>query len=71
MAIADVYDALISRRVYKEPFSHHYAVEFILNGKGTHFDPVMVETFLALNQNFRNVALQYADHEEERQMLQK
>ena len=42
MALADVYDALISKRAYKSPFSHQQAVEFILQGKGAHFDPDMV-----------------------------
>ncbi|MDX1692576.1 MAG: two-component system response regulator [Ketobacteraceae bacterium] len=70
MAIADVYDALISRRCYKDPFSHQYAVEFIRKGRGTHFDPVMVDKFLELTEQFRAIALRYADHEEEREMLQ-
>lgn len=69
MAIADVYDALISRRVYKEPFSHDYAVEFIKKGRGAHFDPIMVDKFLELQDQFRAIALRYADHEEERAML--
>ena len=42
MAIADVYDALISRRVYKDPIPHDTAVEIIAGAKGTHFDPVLV-----------------------------
>jgi len=43
MAIADVYDALISERPYKRPFSHEKAVEIILGDSGTHFDPVILE----------------------------
>lgn len=69
MAIADVYDALISRRCYKDPFSHEFAVDFIRKGRGTHFDPVMVDKFLELHDEFRKIAFQYADHEEERDML--
>jgi len=45
LALCDVYDALRSRRVYKEPFSHEKSREIILNGKGRHFDPVLVEAF--------------------------
>jgi putative two-component system response regulator len=69
MAVADVYDALISKRVYKAPFTHGRAVAIIREGKGTHFDPVMVDAFLVLQEEFRKVALQFADYEEERQAL--
>ena len=71
MAIADVYDALISKRVYKVPFSHAKAVSIIKEGKGTHFDPDMVDAFLALEDEFRKVALKFADFEEEKQALAK
>lgn len=66
MAIADVYDALTCRRVYKSPFSHDNAVEAIVSGRGTHFDPVMVDVFAAIAEDFRSIALQYADSDEER-----
>ena len=69
MAIADVYDALISKRVYKIPFSHQKAVEIIRAGKGSHFDPVMVDSFLELARKFRQIALEFADYDEERQSL--
>ena len=69
MAIADVYDALISRRVYKEPMPHSKAVEIIKEGNGSHFDPHMVEAFLAREEEFRQTALKFADHEEERRQL--
>ncbi len=71
MAIADVYDALISRRVYKPPFSHDKAVGIITDGKGKHFDPNMVDGFLELEDQFRQIALEYADFEEERRNLTK
>ncbi len=45
MAVADVYDALISRRPYKNPFSHDKAVQMILDGRGQHFDPDIVDAF--------------------------
>lgn len=64
MAIADVYDALISRRVYKPPLSHEEAVAIISDGKGTHFDPEMVEAFLRINDQFHAIAKEYVDNEE-------
>ncbi len=69
MAVADVYDALISKRVYKAPFPHSKAVEIIRQGSGNHFDPDMVTAFLDLSEEFRQIALQHADHEEERTAL--
>ena len=69
MAVADVYDALISKRVYKPPFPHSKAVELIKAGRGTHFDPDIADAFLQLEAKFRDVALRHIDHEEERQSL--
>jgi len=69
MALADVYDALISKRVYKPPFPHEKAVQIIIEGQGKHFDPDLVEAFVELQDTFRNIALTFADYEEERQML--
>ena len=61
MAVADVYDALISRRVYKEGMPHDKAVAIILAGKGNHFDPDVVDAFLATSEVFKTIADQYAD----------
>lgn len=61
MALADVYDALISRRVYKEPMSHTQAVQIIAQTSGRHFDPDVVEAFLAVQDNFHATAISYAD----------
>jgi putative two-component system response regulator len=69
MALADVYDALISKRVYKPPMPHAKAVAIIREGRGTHFDPDVVDAFLALEETFRNIALTFADCEEEREAL--
>ena len=69
MALADVYDALISKRVYKPPMSHKEAVSLIKKGRGTHFDPDIVDAFLELEDTFRNIALTYADFDDERKML--
>lgn len=62
MALADVYDALISRRIYKEAFSHDTAKEIIVKGKGCHFDPDMCEAFLAIEEQFVTIAQKYGDH---------
>jgi len=69
MAIADVYDALISKRVYKPPMPHAEAVAIIREGRGNHFDPDLVDAFLSIHETFRNIALTYADCDEDRQML--
>ncbi len=69
MTVADVYDALISKRVYKPPFPHSEAVRFLMKGAGSHFDPKLVEAFLGLQEEFRAVALEHADHDEERELL--
>jgi putative two-component system response regulator len=65
MALADVYDALISRRVYKPPFPHEKAVAIITEGRGKHFDPMMVEAFLEIQGEFLAIANRYADSEED------
>ena len=52
MAVVDVYDALLSERPYKKPLSHQAAVEIIKNGSNTHFDPVLVDTFLNIEETF-------------------
>ncbi|SEK17292.1 putative two-component system response regulator [Variovorax sp. OK605] len=63
MAVADVYDALISRRVYKEGMPHERAVQIIHDGRGAHFDPDMVDAFLAIATRFRAIAEQHRDSE--------
>jgi putative two-component system response regulator len=70
MAIADVYDALISKRIYKPAFSHNKSVSIILEGNGTHFDPALIEIFKEVNGEFRKIAIQFADSEEERLNLE-
>jgi response regulator RpfG family c-di-GMP phosphodiesterase len=61
MAVADVYDALICKRVYKEAFSHGKARSIIVAGKGTHFDPNIVDAFLAMEQKFIDISRRFAD----------
>lgn len=55
VAIADVYDALTSKRPYKEPWPHSDAVKEIVKGSGTHFDPAVVDAFLANEEIFKNI----------------
>jgi putative two-component system response regulator len=61
MAIADVYDALISRRVYKEPMSHEEAIDIISQGRDKHFDPDVTDAFLSVAEQCREIAARYAD----------
>jgi putative two-component system response regulator len=56
MAIADVYDALISERPYKKPLAHEEVVKIIESGSGTHFDPALVEIFLVVADEFGRIA---------------
>lgn len=63
MAVADVYDALISQRVYKVPMGHMNAVAIIKSGRGTHFDPDLVDAFLEISDVFHQIAVTYADSE--------
>jgi len=59
MALADVYDALISKRIYKEAFSHEEAVRIIITEKGSHFDPDIVDAFAQLEDKFHLIATEY------------
>lgn len=60
MAIGDVYDALISERVYKSALNHEEAVAIIENGKGTQFDPDMVAAFLEVAEEFRSITMEFS-----------
>lgn len=55
VAIADVYDALRMRRSYKEPFTHEESVEIIKKDAGSHFDPALVDVFLKIENDFREI----------------
>lgn len=61
MALADVYDALISKRIYKEAFSHDTARQIIGEGRGSHFDPAVVDIFFSNEKEFRQIADQHRD----------
>ena len=61
MAVADVFDALVSRRSYKEPFSIEKALDIIREDAGTHFDPLVVQAFLDAEPEIRSVAQMKSD----------
>ena len=61
VALADVYDALTSRRSYKEAFNHEKSRDIIIGLKGSHFDPVVVDAFLALEDDFRRIRKEMND----------
>ena len=63
MAVADVYDALISRRVYKMPMPHDEAVKIMLEGKGQHFDPDVIDAFVECQAEFKAIGEKYSDSE--------
>ena len=63
MAVADVYDAVVSRRVYKEARAHEVGLEVIANGRGTHFDPDMADAFLAIEEEIRAIAQRFRDED--------
>ena len=64
MAIADVYDAIVTRRPYKEPLSHEEAVAVIRGGSGSHFDPRLAEVFLTCEEEFDAIAKKIPDPDE-------
>jgi len=61
VAVADVYDALTTRRIYKDAFSTEYAEQVIREGSGKHFDPEVVQAFEACKKDFVRFVEQYSD----------
>jgi adenylate cyclase len=61
MALADVYDSLITSRVYKRALNHEEAKAIILKGKGSHFDPDIVKAFLEAEEEFKHIAKEFVD----------
>jgi putative two-component system response regulator len=59
MAVADVYDALITERAYRPAFTHETAVELIRQCSGSHFDPDVVDAMLAIEEKFNDIALEF------------
>ena len=69
MALADVYDALISKRVYKPAFPHAFAVGIIREGKNSHFDPLVVEAFESIHGQFQEIAFHFSDDDDHKKSL--
>jgi putative two-component system response regulator len=67
VALADVYDALISNKVYKDGVSHDKAVQIIFGERGAHFDPDLVDAFIEMQDEFAAIAQRYADTEADMQ----
>ncbi len=67
VALADVYDALISNKVYKEGVPHDKAVQIIFGERGSHFDPDVVDAFIEVNEEFAAIAQRHADTEADMQ----
>jgi putative two-component system response regulator len=67
LAIADVYDALISSKVYKAGVPHDKAVQIIFSERGSHFDPDMVDAFIEIQDAFAEIAKRFADTEADMQ----
>ena len=62
MALADVYDALVSERVYKSGWTHEDAVKEIVSKSGIHFDPLVVAALIEEQSNFQEIAKKYRDN---------
>ena len=58
--MADVYDALLSRRCYKEPIPHEKAREMIVAESGRHFDPDLVQAFLRIEKDLLRVSREFS-----------
>ena len=67
MALADVYDALVSALVYKAGKSHEQAVAIIFQERGGHFDPDMVDAFMEIQDQFESIASGHADTDQDTQ----
>ena len=65
MALADVFDALMTRRVYKPAFDIDETTRIISEGRGKHFDPDVVDAFQACREQFADIALRFADPDPE------
>ena len=71
VALADVYDALVTRRVYKEAFEHEVARAIIVDNAGTHFDPDVVQAFLRTEDQFVAIRQMFIEKERETRQQQK
>jgi putative two-component system response regulator len=69
--VADEYDALVTARVYKPPFSHQEAVRIIREGRGSHFDPDVVDALFQIEDVFWHIALEFVDTAEDKESLER
>ncbi|HZF70425.1 HD-GYP domain-containing protein [Sulfuricurvum sp.] len=69
MAVADVYDAIISHRSYKKAMSHKSAISYLLEKKGTQFDPEIIDAFMVVAEGILETAIKYAENNEQRMIL--
>jgi len=60
VALADVYDALVNKRAYKDAYSHDVAKAIIIEENGTHFDPMVVDAFLSCEEKFVEISTQFS-----------
>lgn len=67
LAVADVYDALIGNKVYRQGMSHDAAIGVIFGERGEHFDPDVVDAFMELTVEFEDVARRFADSDQDMQ----
>ena len=61
MAVADIYDALISRRCYKQAFAHELATSLMRKARGTTFDPVVLDAFFSIEDTIKEIASRFCD----------
>ena len=64
MSVADVYDALISRRCYKEPFPHALAASLMQENRGRAFDPAVLDAFFRIEATIKDIAARFKDEAE-------
>ena len=63
MALADTYDAITSKRVYKPAYSHEAAIESITAACGTQFNPDLIDVFLKVEQKMKEISIEMKDHD--------
>jgi putative two-component system response regulator len=66
MAVADVYDALTTKRVYKQAYSHEKSIQIMAMERGAHFDPDVLDAMLSVADTFKAIACRYQDRINER-----
>ncbi|OPZ63864.1 MAG: Cyclic di-GMP phosphodiesterase response regulator RpfG [Candidatus Aerophobetes bacterium ADurb.Bin490] len=70
VAVADVYDALVSKRIYKEPWDESRVVEYIKDNAGRHFDPEVVDAFMGVYDVIAAIRDKYTEDKEQEEQAQ-